>query len=44
MNDADEGIKAGEVGGIGRVHRQVFDNGGDHQVGGPGLVVYGLRR
>jgi len=34
-NDADEGIEAGEVGGIGRVHRQVLGNGGDHQVGGP---------
>jgi len=42
-NDADEGIKAGDVGGIGRVRRQVLGNGGDHQVGGP-ASGYGLRR
>jgi len=35
-NDADEGIKAGEAGGIGRIQRQALGSGGggDHQVGG----------
>src|SRR5579871_4959013 len=36
-DDADEGVQAGEVGGVGRVQRQPLGDrgGGDHDVEGP---------